>query len=338
MLDTVRARPQSTDDHRSTGIVVIGRNEGERLKCCLKSLRGMTDRMVYVDSGSSDDSVAVSRNLGIDVVELDVSTPFTAARARNTGFRRLLNLLPSLEYVFFVDGDCEVVDGWLDVAAQFLDQHPDVGVVWGRRREKYPERSIYNLLVDIEWDWETGEVKICGGDALMRVDALKQVNGFRSELICGEEPELCVRLRQANWRIWHVSQEMTRHDVALYRFSQWWRRSLRGGYGFAQGADLHGAPPVRHCVRESRRIWMWGIGVPVAACAFSLVLGWPGLLMLGFYPLQAIRLALLGKRSLRENWLGAIGLVVGKFPEALGQLKYIMDKHSRVQTRLIEYK
>lgn len=323
----------------AVGVVVIGRNEGERLRRCLESVLGTAECIVYVDSGSSDDSVGMSRALGVEIVELDLRTPFTAARARNAGFRRLIEVRSDLPYVFFVDGDCEVVHGWLDEACRFLEARPDVAVVWGRRRERYPERSIYNLLCDIEWDnWPVGESKACGGDAVMRVDAVRQVDGYRPDLICGEEPELCIRLRQAGWYIWHLGIGMTLHDAALYHFGQWWKRVLRGGYGYAQGSELHGDPPERHWVRESRSVWLWGLGIPLATIALSLALGWHGLWLLALYPLQVIRFALRGKRSARENWLRAGALVVGKFPEMLGQVKYQLDKVRRVQSGLIEYK
>src|SRR5579872_4333993 len=91
------------------GVVVIGRNEGERLRRCLGSLLDSTRSIVYVDSGSSDGSVAMSRSLGVEVVDLDMRTAFTAARARNEGFWHLVRVRPDLEYVFFVDGDCEVL-------------------------------------------------------------------------------------------------------------------------------------------------------------------------------------------------------------------------------------
>ncbi len=320
-------------------MVVIGRNEGERLRRCLESVCRAAKRVVYVDSDSNDGSVAMSRALGVAVVELDMRTPFTAARARNEGFARLLGEQPALDYVFFVDGDCEVIQGWLESAGRFLDQHPDVAVVWGRRRERFPEKSVYNLLCDLEWDqFPLGETIACGGDALMRVDAFQQSKGFRADLICGEEPELCVRLRQADWRIWRLDEEMTLHDAAIYRFGQWWKRALRGGYGFAQGAWIHGAPPERHWVSESRRAWMWGLWVPIAVLALVLTFGWWGLLSLIVYPLQVIRLALRGKYSARENWWRAGGLVLCKFPEMLGQLKFLRDRRRNVQSRLIEYK
>jgi glycosyltransferase involved in cell wall biosynthesis len=39
-------------------VVAIGRNEGDRLKACLRSVVDVAALVVYVDSGSTDDSVA----------------------------------------------------------------------------------------------------------------------------------------------------------------------------------------------------------------------------------------------------------------------------------------
>jgi len=205
--DTFQAiQSQGVNAPKAVGVVAIGRNEGDRLTRCLESVLTFTDKVVYVDSGSSDGSVAMSRARGVEVVELDLSIPFTAARARNEGFRKLFEMQPALNYVFFVDGDCEVVEGWLDKACGFLDLHQDVAVVWGRRRERYPDKSLYNMLCDLEWNsYPLGDVKACGGDAVMRVGAFREVSGYRADLICGEEPELCVRLRRNDWRIWHLA-------------------------------------------------------------------------------------------------------------------------------------
>lgn len=322
----------------NVGVVVIGRNEGERLKVCFESLAGIAGRIVYVDSGSTDGSIGMARAMGMEAVELDMRVAFTAARARNEGFRRLRELAPGLAYVQFVDGDCEVVSGWIQNAAAWLDLHRDVAVVCGRRRERYPERSIYNMLCDIEWDTPVGEAKACGGDALMRIDAFEASNGYRADLIAGEEPELCVRLRAAGWRIWRLDGEMTLHDAAMLRFDQWWKRTLRSGYAYAQGVDLHGAPPERHGVRESRSAWLWGLAIPIGILSVTLWLGTWALALLLIYPLQIVRLALRGGRSARENWWRAVSLVAGKFPELSGQLKFLLHHHLGGKARLIEYK
>lgn len=322
----------------SIGLVAIGRNEGDRLRKCLMSVAGDVRKVVYVDSGSTDGSVDMARALGVQVVVLDITVPFTAARARNEGFKCLRDTTPELKYVQFVDGDCEVVPGWLENAAQFLEGHSDIAVVCGRRRERFPDSTVYNMLCDIEWDTPVGEAKACGGDALMRIEAFEQVGKYRDGMIAGEEPELCVRLRMAGWRIWRLGEEMTLHDAAITRFGQWWKRTLRSGHAYAEGAYLHGASPVRHGVTESRRIWIWGLGVPVFIISMIIWLGMWGMATLLIYPLQIVRLALRGTRSVKENWWRALFLVLGKFPEAMGQLKFFYNRLAGKTARLIEYK
>jgi glycosyltransferase involved in cell wall biosynthesis len=194
--------PTSAEPLSKAGVVAIGRNEGKRLKACIRSVTGTSALVVYVDSGSTDGSVDSAKSAGVDVIALDTTTPFTAARARNEGFSRLQQLAPQLPYVQFVDGDCEIDQSWINAAVGFLDDHPDVAVVCGRRRERFPDSSIYNKLCDIEWDTPIGRTNGCGGDAMIRADAIAQVHGYRTDLIAGEEPELCLRLRTAGWKIW----------------------------------------------------------------------------------------------------------------------------------------
>jgi GT2 family glycosyltransferase len=321
----------------NVGAVVIGRNEGARLEACLRSLHEQTACLVYVDSGSTDDSLAVATRFRADVVELDNSIPFSAARARNEGFKLLRKVMPDAAYVQFVDGDCEVAPDWVETAANFLDSDNSAAVVCGRRRERYPHKSLYNLLCDIEWDTPIGEARACGGDALMRIDAFEGVTGFREDLISGEEPELCFRLRQKGWRIWCLNAEMTLHDAAMTRFAQWWRRSVRTGYGYAEGALLHGQDSERYLVRASLRAWIWALVLPLGIALLSRAhMAWLWLLLI--YPLQVGRLALAGTRTRRENWVHAFFLVLGKFPEALGQLYLLFNRILRRRNKLIEYK
>jgi GT2 family glycosyltransferase len=315
-------------------VVAIGRNEGERLRACLASaLAQGAHAVVYVDSGSTDGSVAMARAKGCEVVELDLDTPFTAARARNAGLAAARARLADLAYVQFVDGDCEIQPGWLEAARAFLQTHPQVAVVCGRRRERYPQRSVYNRLCDLEWDTPVGEAKACGGDALMRADALTQAGGYRDDLIAGEEPELCVRLRATGWKIWRLDAEMTWHDAAILRFGQWWRRAQRAGHAFAEGASLHGAPPERHWVSETRRALVWGLILPIGLALASVVVhpAWA----IGFliYPVQAWRLA---RRSV-DSAQGPF-LVLSKFAEAAGAMQFYARRALGRRGGLIEYK
>ncbi len=320
------------------GVVVIGRNEGERLTRCFATLPSTVGIVVYVDSGSTDSSVVKARTRGVSVVELDMRTPFTAARARNAGFECAIQSNPRLRYIQFVDGDCELQALWVEKASSFLESRPDIAVVSGRLREKYPDASVYNMLCDVEWSAPAGEAKMCGGIAMMRVDVVQQVNGFNAALICGEEPELCSRMRTRGWRIWRLADDMGWHDANMTRFSQWWVRTVRSGYSDAQAVVIDGAPPERRGVRASRRTWFWGAGVPVATVLLAAWWSPSALWILLVYPMQIVRLALRGQRSARENWLHSLFLVLGKFPEMQGQLKFLRQRLSGKQSQLIEHK
>jgi len=309
--------------------VVIGRNEGARLTACLDSLAGQVRRLVYVDSGSTDGSLAAARTRGAEVVSLDMTQPFTAARARNAGLALLADDPP--QFVQFVDGDCEVRPDWIATAATFLQDHPEVVVVCGRRRERFPEASVWNRLCDREWDTPVGEATACGGDALMRHAAVAAIGGYDPTLIAGEEPDLCLRLRRAGGRIWRLEAEMTLHDAAMTRFGQWWRRSRRAGHAFAEGAWRHRSGTERHWQRETRRALLWGVGVPVAA-VLAGVLHPAGWLVLGLWPAQVLRLAP------RMGDEAAVFTVLGKLPEAQGVIGYHLGRLRGRQRGLIEYK
>lgn len=323
------------------GCVAIGRNEGERLVRCLSSLIPATGAIVYVDSGSSDGSAERARAMGVVVVALDMSVPFTAARARNAGFEALRAAHPDVELVQFVDGDCEVVDGWLARASARLRERPELAVVCGRRRERHPERSVYNRLCDIEWDTPVGDADACGGDAMMRASAFTEVGGFNADLIAGEEPELCVRLRRAGHLIERLDAEMTLHDADMTRFSQWWRRAVRAGHAYAEGAHLHGASPERHWAREARRIWLWGALVPGVALGGALpTLGASTLLLWG-YPLSAARVYRHTRargRTPTEAALCGVFTTLGKFAELQGTVRFHLGRLAGRRSGIIEYK
>lgn len=320
-------------DRSVTAAVLIGRNEGERLLRCIASVTPVVERVVYVDSGSVDDSVEAARSAGAEVVELDLATPFTAARARNEGAARLAKLGTQAEFIQFIDGDCELQPDWIAKAEKFLHDHPKAAAVCGRRRERLPEATLWNRLIDAEWDTPVGKARACGGDVLIRRRAFDAAGGFNPSLIAGEEPELCVRLRQADWEIWRIDAEMTLHDAAMTQFGQWWRRARRAGHAYAEGAALHGAPPERHKVAELRRALLWGVALPVIAIVGAFLASPWALGLLLAYPLQVIRLALKGCSPEQ-----AIFLTISKLPEAQGALDYYLNGLTGRRRGLIEYK
>ncbi len=323
------------------GLVAIGRNEGQHLRQCLLSAIGKVALIVYVDSGSTDGSVKSALSLGVDVVELDLSTPFTAARSRNTGLAHLLKADAQIEFVQFVDSDCELVEGWLECAQRELNAQPNVAVVCGRRRERFPNLSIYNRLCDMEWDTPVGETKACGGDAMMRVEAFQQVDGFNPTLVAGEEPELCVRLRQKGWKILRLDAEMTLHDAQMTSFSQWWKRAIRAGHAYAEGAWLHGREPEHHWVKESQSILFWGLLLPLLALGMAwLTHGFSLLLLMGYTVLVSRIFVNLLRQNICRKYaaLYAFFCVLGKFAQVGGALGFLRNRLLGTKSVLIEYK
>ncbi|XAL98727.1 glycosyltransferase family A protein [Phycisphaeraceae bacterium D3-23] len=342
---------------RSVGAVLIGRNEGERLERALRACCKQTDRVVYVDSGSTDGSVAYARSIGVEVVELDMDEPFTAARGRNAGAERLLGQHPDTTYVQFVDGDCELVPGWLEHGVIALEGNDKLAVVCGRLREVHPEHSVYNRLIDLEWDTPIGPAESCGGIAMFRISAFADVGRFDATVAAGEEPELCMRLRAAGWLIERIDHDMAMHDAAITKLSQWMRRSVRTGRGsldlvtrFGDNGSGFGK------IVKRARLWgfCWpfllllgtlatgiglgfayglGVGLAGAFAAMSLLI-WPGLLKVAY---GFLRGAMRGM-PYSTAFYNALLDLLSKFAEVWGQWGYMRDQKRGRTTRLIEYK
>ncbi len=331
----------NSDFTQNVAIVVIGRNEGERLKSCLRAVNRGARTVFYVDSGSTDGSAEYAQSAGCSVVELDAALPFTAARARNAGFACVMKQEPNAAFVQFVDGDCELVEGWLERGAAALDARPDVGIVCGHVREIHPQASVYNRLCDLEWRQMPGEIRTSGGRFMIRREVFRAAGGFRADVIAAEDDEFCVRVRGLGAKILMVDAEMARHDVAITQFSQWWLRSRRTGYAYAQVAALHGKGEERYFVRDCRRVWFWGLVLPLVALGLAFFTrGW-SLLLLGAYGLQFVRIYFHREKS---GWAGMDAFVyvwftvIVKFPALLGMLAYYWRRVSGNAAEIIEYK
>lgn len=320
------------------GIVAIGRNEGARLVACLASLPADAVR-VYVDSGSTDGSVAAARAAGAEVVELPAGTPFTAGLARNAGAARLP---ADTRYVQMVDGDCILAPDWLERGARALDGDASLAVVFGRVRERFPERTVYNRLCDDEWNVPVGEARACGGIALFRAAALAEAGGYTPGMIAGEEPDLCLRIRESGGRIRRIEGEMVLHDAAMTRAGQWWRRSVRAGHAYAELAWRnrgHGDPAWTRALASSLG---WALGLPAAALLLWAASGGGprvAALLLLLYPLQFARLAW---KERARGWPFAAQkagfLLLSRFAQTVGIFSFGWRRLTGAKPRLIEYK
>jgi glycosyltransferase involved in cell wall biosynthesis len=314
-------------------VVLIGRNEGARLVAALASVQGQAREIVYVDSGSTDNSLAEARAAGAKVVELDMSTPFTAARARNAGF----DALTAPRIVMFIDGDCVLHPGFLDAARTHLEAYPQLGLVTGWRSEIHPDASNYNAICDWEWHRPAGPIQACGGDMMVRAEAWAGVGGMNPLVIAAEDDEFCTRLRKTGWRLERLPLEMTRHDAAMLSFGQWWRRAVRTGHGFAQVGHLH----PEYFRTERRRVLTFALVLPLLFLAGFFTTSWISALVLLLYGYSHVR----SIRGLRADGVSpgqahrlALLLTLSKFPNLIGMARFHARRLSGVEMRIIEYK
>ncbi|EYD72068.1 glycosyltransferase [Limimaricola hongkongensis] len=318
-------------------VIAIGRNEGARLAACLASIAASGAHAVYVDSGSTDGSLGIARAAGARIVELDRTAPFTAARARNAGVAALREEgLP--EFLQFVDGDCTLEPGWLDAGMAALDADRGIGIVTGWRREITPDATLYNAMAEWEWHRPAGDIAACGGDMMLRSALFESLGGFDGAIICSEDEDLCLRVRTRGLRVHRLPRIMTRHDIAMTRLGQWWRRAVRAGHGFAEVGDRHPG----HFAGERRRVRLWGVALPGATLVAAGIWGLAPLLgaaaLYGASWARAARNLRRGGQSHRRA-IGLAGLLVlSKFPNAQGMLTYRLRRLRGGEMRLIEYR
>jgi cellulose synthase/poly-beta-1,6-N-acetylglucosamine synthase-like glycosyltransferase len=329
---------------QTVSVVVIGRNEGLRLRRCLQSVavmerNGFEIETIYVDSGSSDGSVAEAASQGAETIKLRPARP-TAALGRNAGWRQATGTI-----ILFLDGDTILHPRFVaDSLAAFEDER--VAVVWGHRRETFHTDSIYNRVLDLDWIYPAGEAAFCGGDALFRRSVLETTGGYDDTLIAGEEPELCRRITSLGLRILHVDRPMTGHDLAITRFSQYWKRATRAGHAFAEVSSRFAATDHPFWLTESRN------NRQRALCLLCLI----GLAAIGSVTVRspliaAAALGLIALLAFRTAWktrwksnewplllLYGLHSHLQQIPIFFGQLQFWRNQRRGQRARLVEYK
>ena len=325
------------------GIVVIGRNEGERLVQCLESVLHLGLPVVYVDSGSADDSAAIARSLGANVIELDRTRPFSAARSRNEGFERLSGRDPDIRFVQFLDGDCTLLPGWIEAAVRAFSEQPKRSAVIGHLLERNADASVYNRLCAMEWRSAPGDLRNygdLGGISMMRGEVFRALGGFRTDVIAGEDSELGVRMGLAGHKVTKIDFPMATHDADMRSFRQWWRRAVRAGHAIGQRYSINGRSAVRDCARERNSTLFWGIGLPLIVLATALPTHGASCLLLAGYPVLGVRVWRY-RRSVGDGFadaaLYATFMLIAKFANAAGLVKFFVNKLAR-NYEIIEYK
>jgi len=326
------------------GAVVIGRNEGERLKACIQSILSQCNQVIYVDSASIDNSLEIAKELKVDVVSLDLSIPFTAARARNEGVEKLKELFPQVKYVQFIDGDCSIEPNWLNAAVEYLANNSKVAAVLGYLVEKNPEKSIYNFLCKLEWNGNVGELTDfggLGGISMVKLDVFEQVGRFNPQVIAGEDSELGVRFGLNNYTVVKIDMPMAQHDANMLKFSQWWKRAVRAGHAIGQRAFLNGNTELADCVKERKSTLVWGGLIPLIILLIAFFSNGLGLLLFSVYLVLFARIFNNFRKqhtgALKEAFIYSAFIVMSKFANFFGLILFYKNLKQE-KFHIIEYK
>lgn len=321
-------------------IVIIGRNEGDRLIQCIESVKNLDypsnkKEIIYVDSRSSDRSVENAEALGVEKVYIIEQEKTCAAIGRNLGLKHAEG-----ELVLFLDGDTQISKDFLNRAIPHFE-NDEVAVVFGKRTEIYPE-SIFIRLCGSDWSQRTpGYTDTAAGDVLMKAKVIREIGGYM-EIIAGEDPEMSNRVINAGHKILFLDIDMVKHDLAMHSFSQYWKHSIRSGFAYAVVADLTKERSTPLWVDERKKIELLGalyITAPLLGIICSFILG----TVTPFLIFTLMGVMILGRSFIKNrkkglgtgfNMIYTIHSHLLKIPLFIGLLTYMFNKNKS----LIEYK
>ena len=309
-------------------VVVIGRNEARHLDACLRAIldNGYPREaleLIYVDSASTDDSVAIAKRHADEVVVAELPGPLPGL-ARNLGWRRT-----RYDLIHFVDGDTVLESGWIESAVRAIDEHADAFCVFGRLEETRPNANLYHRAYSFEWNAPSKritEARTSGGNVLVDAVKLRDLGGFDETLEGGEEPDLCTRARLKEYRLLELGRVMARHDMDMCRFRDYWRRGVRCGASYAEIAKRFADTEIPLWVPEVRRNTTQPVLALVTFMAAGPLIGWRWA-ALGF---AGVVFLLVGRKAIQARRAGrpwrtvlayAVHVYFVKIPLLWGQLR-----------------
>ncbi|MFW5879979.1 MAG: glycosyltransferase, partial [bacterium] len=198
-------------DLGNVSIVVIGFNEAENLDKTFRAVKNMNYpgnliETIYVDSGSTDNSVFIAKKY-TDKVFIEDKFP-SPGRNRNRGL-----LEAQYDIVHFIDGDVIIHTDYLKNIVPLFEKKA-VHAIVGQLDEQNP--TIYNRLAALSnVEKKEGYTKFTSTGATYLRSALLSVDGYDERIRRGQESELGERFRKAGYRIWCTRHKMGSHNFGV---------------------------------------------------------------------------------------------------------------------------
>jgi glycosyltransferase involved in cell wall biosynthesis len=227
-------------------VVLISKNQAWSIVRLMESVVRETasvpsKEIILMDSASTDETVELAGAYPIRIFRLQPGQALSPAIGRYVGYQQARG-----QYVLFLDGDTELVEGWLRHALRVMRETPGAGAVTGHVinlptaavKEPLPLLRKMEMRAPREVLWGSYGG---GGAAMYRRAVLDEVGTFNPYLNSDEEPELGLRIRHAGFRILELDYPLVRHyndaPVALSTVLSRRRRNFLLGIG--QGARYH---------------------------------------------------------------------------------------------------
>lgn len=210
--------------------IVIGKNEGDRLVKCLKSVRNFAldnnakYEIIYVDSQSTDGSLEYVKSLNW-VSCHSLSGKCNAARARNLGASKSKG-----NNLFFVDGDMELnskaYTSYFNVQENLY--HP---IMTGNRLDIFYDNN-WNKIGSLK----TGpnhdiEQITTGGLFIIESNLWNEISGMDSKLNCFEDNDLAYRIfKKRNIKVLKKQVVLADHHTIRYTNKDRFRKLIKSEY------------------------------------------------------------------------------------------------------------
>jgi glycosyltransferase involved in cell wall biosynthesis len=256
-------------------VIIKALNEEKRIVAAVESalaaVAAVGGEVVLADSCSTDATVALASRFPIRIVQLADTRERCCGVGPQLGYQHSVG-----EFVYILDGDMEMLPGFLPAALAFMEAHPEAAGVGGRVVEM--NTSSLEYLARVErglGHMQAGAVDRLDMGGLYRRSAIEQTGYFSDRnLHSYEEFDLAVRLRAKGWALWRIAMDSVQHhghDAPPYQLLL---RRWRSGYICGLGEVLRGAvgqPHLGMVVTSVRELRLY---VAVLMWWFVLLLSW----------------------------------------------------------------
>lgn len=251
----------------------------ESALCAVSAVGG---EVVLADAHSTDRTVELAQAYPVRIVQLRYPQEQRCGIGPQLGFQHSYG-----EFIYLLDGDMEILPGFLGRALSFMASHPEAAGVGGHVLEQNTAHPAYAAQSEgTPAHSEPGSVDRLDGGGLYRRSAIAAAGYFSDRnLHSYEEFDLAVRLRSLGWKLWHLPINAVHHfghDTPAYTLLlQRWNTGHLCGLGELIRASA-GRPCLRLVIQDLHELHL-----------YLAVLGWWALLLsAAFWPLpETLRLA-----------------------------------------------